>query len=229
MNKFDILLWDLDDTLLDFGQSENHAITSCFDHFKIPYFKEMIDRYSAINLSYWKRFEKGEIAKQEVLYGRFRQLFQEFGIKNIQPEEFQLLYQEELGSTFFYNDDSFEICRKLSDDFNQYIVTNGIVITQEKKLRLSKFDQIMDGICISEKLGFQKPQAQFFEKCFELIGNVDKEKVLIIGDSLTSDIKGGNNAGIATCWYNPKKNECQENVVVNYEIDSLNQIFDIIY
>ena len=229
MNKFDILLWDLDDTLLDFGQSENHAITACFDHFKIQYFKEMIDRYSAINLSYWKRFEKGEIAKQEVLYGRFRQLFQEFGIKNIQPEEFQLLYQEELGSTFFYNDDSFEICRKLSDDFNQYIVTNGIVITQEKKLRLSKFDQIMDGICISEKLGFQKPQSQFFEKCFELIGNVDKEKVLIIGDSLTSDIKGGNNAGIATCWYNPKKNECQENVVVNYEIDSLNQIFDIIY
>ena len=229
MRKFDTLLWDLDDTLLNFGQSEKHAITSCFDQFQISYDEEMVKRYSDINLSFWKRFEKGEIVKKEVLHGRFRQLFDEFGIINITPEEFQLLYQEELGSTYFYNDDSFEICKKLSTDFRQYIVTNGIVITQEKKLKLSGFDQIMNGICISEKFGYQKPQSEFFDKCFEFIGSVEKDKILMIGDSLTSDIKGGNNAGITTCWYNPKKNDCLEQVVVDYEIQSLDQIFDIVY
>ncbi len=229
MKKFDVLLWDLDDTLLDFGQSEKHAIVTCFQKFGIPFHEGMISRYSDINLVHWKKFERGEITKKDVLHGRFELFFKEFHIDGISPQEFQLLYQDELGSTYFYNDDSFELCKKLAKDFSQYIVTNGIVATQVKKLRLSGFDQIMNGIYISEQVGYQKPQIEFFDSCFESIGEVSKERVLIIGDSLTSDMRGGNNAGITTCWYNPLKKELEETVVIHYEIDSLNKLEEIIY
>ena len=229
MKKFDIILWDLDDTLLDFAKSESHAIKTCFEHFDLSIQEGMIERYSEINLWHWKKFEKNELGKMDVLHGRFRALFEEYGIKGLSPEEFQLLYQEELGGTYFYNDQSLDLCKKLAKEFDQYIVTNGIIITQTKKLRLSGFDQIMNGIYISELVGYQKPQKEFFEACFEQIKTTDRDKIIIIGDSLTSDMKGGNNAGITTCWYNPKRKKNTEEVRIDYEIDSLGQIENILY
>ena len=108
------------------------------------------------------------------------------------------------------------------------MVSNGTVVAQEKKLRLSGLGELMDGIFLSEAVGVEKPNVEFFERMFGNIDLVEKDQVLIVGDSLTSDIRGGNNAGIKTCWYNPDHKERYADVKIDYEIADLHEIYDII-
>ena len=107
-------------------------------------------------------------------------------------------------------------------------VTNGVSSTQRKKLRLSGLDQLFDDIFVSEEMGVPKPQLSYFEKCFEQIEDFQKEKTLIVGDSLSSDMQGGNNAGIACCWYNPYKSENDTGLKIDYEIQNLWEVEEII-
>ena len=127
-----------------------------------------------------------------------------------------------------FRDDSYEIVKSLRGKVKQYVVSNGTVVAQEKKLRLSGLGELMDSIFLSETLGVEKPNVEFFERMFETIGPVEKDQVLIVGDSLTSDIRGGNNAGIKTCWYNPDHKERYADVKIDYEIADLHEIYDII-
>ena len=127
-----------------------------------------------------------------------------------------------------FRDDSYEIVKSLRGKVKQYVVSNGTVVAQEKKLRLSGLGELMDSIFLSEALGVEKPNVEFFERMFETIGPVEKDQVLIVGDSLTSDIRGGNNAGIKTCWYNPDHKERYADVKIDYEIADLHEIYDII-
>ena len=122
----------------------------------------------------------------------------------------------------------YEIVKSLRGKVKQYVVSNGTVVAQEKKLRLSGLGELMDSIFLSETLGVEKPNVEFFERMFETIGPVEKDQVLIVGDSLTSDIRGGNNAGIKTCWYNPDHKERYADVKIDYEIADLHEIYDII-
>lgn len=227
--KYDVLLWDVDDTLLDFGLSMNYAIRHCFEQIGMTISEEWIKRYSAINESYWKRLEKGEVTKQQVLRGRFVDLFDEMGIGMLEEQlmEFQSNYQRALGEVFFYRDSSYELCMKLKEDCRQYLVTNGVESTQRNKLRLAGFDRLMDGIFISEVIGHVKPKKEFFDACFEQIRDFDKKKVLLIGDSLSSDIKGAQNAGIDCCWYNPQ-NQRKGDIIPDYEIQNLWDVIKII-
>ena len=133
-------------------------------------------------------------------------------------EEFNAKYQYALGDTIVPRDNSLEIVRKLQGKVRQYVVSNGTIIAQNKKLRLSGLGALMDGIFLSEELGVEKPNIEFFEKTFSSIGQVDPRETIIIGDSLSSDIRGGNNAGILTCWYNPSGKEAPENLRIDYEI-----------
>ena len=130
--------------------------------------------------------------------------------------------------TIVFRDDSYEIVKSLRGKVKQYVVSNGTVVAQEKKLRLSGLGELMDSIFLSEALGVEKPNVEFFERMFETIGPVEKDQVLIVGDSLTSDIRGGNNAGIKTCWYNPDHKERYADVKIDYEIADLHEIYDII-
>ena len=219
--RYDVLLWDVDDTLLDFGLSMNYAIRHCFEQINMTISDEWIIRYGEINDSYWKRLEKGEVTKPQVLRGRFEDLFEEMGI-NMTDEQltgFQSNYQRALGDVFFYRDSSYELCFKLKEKCRQYLVTNGVESTQRNKLKLAGFDKIMDGIFISEVIGYVKPKKEFFDACFEQIKDFDKKRVLLIGDSLSSDIKGARNAGIDCCWYNPTgcsaQNACPDYVIHN--------------
>lgn len=227
--KYDILLWDVDDTLLDFGYSERYAIKHCFELIGREISAEWISRYAEINDNYWKRLEKGEVTKAEVLRGRFADLFSEMGIEVAEEElrEFQLNYQKALGSVYYYRDSSYELCKKLKGHCRQYLVTNGVESTQRNKLKLSGLDALMDDIFISEVIGFVKPRKEFFDACFAQIPDVDKERVLLIGDSLSSDIKGAKNAGIASCWYNPK-GKTAEGIVPDYVIENLWEVEQII-
>lgn len=235
MSKFKIILWDVDGTLLDFLEAEKCAIRSCFDKFQMGYCSdEMIARYSAINKRYWEALERGEVTKTEVLVGRYREFFEGEGIDTSLAEAFNEEYQIRLGDTCVFCDNAFELVSELRGKYKQYAVTNGTAVAQERKLRNSKLETILDGVFISDKIGFEKPTVEFFDAVFTTLdeefgnGGYKKEEILIIGDSLTSDIKGGNNAGIKTCWYNPKEMENNQGVSVDYEIKNLSELCQIL-
>ena len=227
--KYDILLWDVDDTLLDFGLSEKYAIRHCFELIGRNISDEWIKRYSEINQSYWKRLEKGEVTKSQVLRGRFEDLLSEMNIVMSQDAvtNFQMNYQRALGDVYYYRDSSYDLCKKLKETCRQYLVTNGVESTQRNKLKLAGFDVLMDDIFISEVIGHVKPKKEFFDTCFAQIKDCDKKRILLIGDSLSSDIKGAKNAGITSCWYNPDKKKA-EGVTPDYEIDNLWDVVNII-
>ena len=223
------ILWDVDGTLLDFIAAEKAAIKTLFGEFNLGQCSdEMIKRYSEINKTYWQRLERGEITKQEVLVGRFKEFFKSEGIDISVVEEFNSLYQLRLGDTIVYHDDSLEIIKSLQGRVRQYVVSNGTVEAQSKKLRLSGLGELVDGIFLSEQIGVEKPNIEFFDKVLEEIKPADRSSILIVGDSLTSDIQGGNNAGIVTCWYNPLGDKAPDKYRIDYEISDLHQIYEII-
>ena len=223
------ILWDVDGTLLDFLAAEEAAIRKLFVEFDMGECSdEMLARYSKINRSYWERLERNEIAKQQVLVGRFEEFFASEGLDAGVAEQFNAKYQYALGDTIVPRDNCPEIVRKLQGKVRQYVVSNGTIIAQNKKLRLSGLGALMDGIFLSEELAVEKPNIEFFEKAFSSIGQVDPRETIIIGDSLSSDIRGGNNAGILTCWYNPSGKEAPENFRIDYEIGDLHQVFDLL-
>lgn len=228
MNRFTTVLWDVDGTLLDFLYSQRYAITKCFRSNGREITEEQIKRYSRINDDYWKRLELGEVTKEQLLKGRFVTLFEEYGITDIDLNAFLQEYQQALGSVFSYLDDSLAICRTLTDKVQQYVITNGVTSTQQNKLQLSGLAGVMDGIFISEQIGVPKPKKEFFDYCLAHIEEKDKSKILIVGDSLTSDVKGGVLSDIPTCWYRPDTAVNDTPYKPDYEISDLHQIFDIL-
>lgn len=229
MPRFDILLWDVDGTLLDFIAAEKAAVQTLFREFGLgECTDEMVERYSRINKEYWERLERGELRKPEILVRRFADFFASEGLDASKAPEFNEQYQVRLGDTVVFCDDSYELLSSLRGRVKQYAVSNGTVVAQTRKLRRSGFDRLLDGVFLSEELGYEKPATEFFDRVFAAIGEPDRERVLIVGDSLTSDITGGNRAGIRTCWYNPKGEPNLTAAHADYEIRDLHGILDII-
>ncbi len=229
MGKYKIILWDLDQTLLNFDLSMDHAIRATFKRFGLPIDDDIVVRYDAINRSFWNRFELGEINKEEVKTGRFRVLFEELDIQHISPEEVAITYQEELGNVFFYMDGAKELVTKLREmGYRQYVVTNGVNSTQANKMKLSGLDQIVDGVFVSELMGYPKPMKEYFEACFAALPDVKREECILVGDSLTSDMRGANNAGITACWFNPNGKRKDIDVKIDYEIHHLDELMSIL-
>ena len=229
MGKIKVILWDIDGTLLNFAEAEKAAIRTCFGMFGLgECTDEMLADYSEINRNYWKRLERGEISKKEVLEGRFREFFAKYNLDVSAAEKFNTQYQVSLGDTVVFYPNGLEVVQALKGKIPQYAVTNGTKIAQDKKLKNSDLIHILDGVFISEVVGVEKPGVGFFEKVFELIGEYDKSEVMIIGDSLTSDIQGGNNVDIVTCWFNPGGKKEETDLRIDYEIRDLGEILKIV-
>ena len=229
MKQIKVLLWDIDQTLLNFYAAEACAIRACFSIFELGECTDsMLAQYSAINNKYWKRLEKNEITKREVLEGRFFEFFSLNGIHTDIVKDFNDEYQIRLGDTVCFHDNAYEIVKALKGRFKQYGVTNGTAVAQNRKLEKSGLGALFDGVFISDEIGFEKPSRSFFDLVFRTIGDYDKEEIMIIGDSLTSDIKGGNNAGILCCWYNPSGHENNLGLRIDYEISDLNSVLNIL-
>lgn len=225
-----VLLWDLDGTLLNFDAAEHNALKACFEKLGLGVCTdEMIERYVKINKQYWQKLERGEISKQEVLIGRFREFFRKEGLEAECAEGFNEEYQIRLGDTIVFCDDAFELVKEFKQKgYLQYIVTNGTKVAQDRKLDRSGLRELFDGIFISEEVGFEKPMKGFFDKVFNEIGTYHSDEVIIIGDSLSSDMCGGNNVGITCCWYNPKKEANQSDLQIDYEIADLRELKEIL-
>ena len=229
MGKIKVILWDIDGTLLNFAEAEKAAIRTCFGMFELgECTDEMLADYSEINRNYWKRLERGEISKKEVLEGRFREFFAKYNLDVSAAEKFNTQYQVSLGDTVVFYPNGLEVVQALKGKIPQYAVTNGTKIAQDKKLKNSDLIHILDGVFISEVVGVEKPGVGFFDKVFETIGEYDKSEMMIIGDSLTSDIQGGNNVGIVTCWFNPGGKKEETDLRIDYEIRDLGEILKIV-
>ena len=229
MRKYTTVFWDLDQTLLDFDRSMEYALQAVFAQYGLKINEEMTARYSVINRSYWLRLESGELSKEQVTVGRLRTFFEELGITHVSPEELNVDYQRELGSVFFFMEGAKELVALLKErGYRQYVVTNGVNATQANKMRLSGLDRIMDGVFVSELMGYPKPRKEFFDGCFAALSDVDRNKCILVGDSLTSDMRGAENAGIASCWFNPEKQEKDVDVRTDYEIRRLEELISIL-
>jgi 2-haloacid dehalogenase len=224
-----VLLWDIDGTILNFKIAERNSLRACFDEFGLGECSdETVAQYSAINQSYWERLELGELTKAQVLLNRFADFLEVNGITSVEAQDFCNLYEKKVGETIEFIDDCYELLKMLQGDYKQYAVTNGALAVQQKKLKDSGLCEIFDGVFISDEVGYEKPNKLFFDFVLENIEPVDRDEILVIGDSLTSDIKGGNNAGIKTCWYNPFELTNDKDVRTDYEIQNLNQIVDVL-
>ncbi len=221
--KYTTLLFDNDDTLMDFGDAERQGIERTFLANNIPYNEELLKSYSAINLSLWKLFEKGEIEKERIYTERFRLFSQKHNIP---------LDEEKISKEYFSNlqyghkriDGAYELIEKLHKDYDIYVITNGESSTQARRIKDSGLLPFYKDVFVSERTGYQKPHIGYFNYVFERINEKDRSKILVIGDSLTSDIQGGINAGLDTCWYNPKRKP-REKIVPTYEINSLEELY----
>ena len=217
------VLFDVDDTLLDFGKAEAAAIRKTFERIGIPVTDELIRRYSEINAQQWSRFEKGEITREKLLTERFDILFSELGI-NVPSEMAQASYEYLLGIGHYFVDGAEELLEALKDKYELYIVSNGNASVQDRRLKSAGIIPYFKEIFISERVGFNKPSAEFFEACFERIPGFEKDKAVIVGDRLSSDILGGINAGVKTCWFNPRGDAPDPDIPADYEIKHLGEL-----
>ena len=197
------LFLDLDGTLLDFTKAESMAAAKVLSIHGLPSDSKTVKLYSKINQSYWEKFERGEIPKSDIFEGRFKTLAEKLGItadtKAISDDYFIFLSEG-----YYTIDGAFELLRFLKEKgYKLYATTNGVARTQFKRIEKSGIDAYFDKVFVSEEVGFQKPDKRYFEYVIDHIPEKDKHHMLIIGDSQTSDILGGINSGIDTCWYNP--------------------------
>ncbi len=231
MNQIKILLWDLDGTINDFLATENYAIKKGFARLNLGQCTdEMVSRYSQINISYWEKLEKGEMSKHQILVNRFKDFFAEYDLPEQNADIFNKNYQIDLGDKLIFIDGALEVLQKIkkSKKIRQFVVTNGLVANQKRKLEGQELKPIFEYAFISDEVGFEKPNIEFFNAVFQKIGDIQKNQIMIIGDSLTSDIKGGNNAGIKTCWFNPNGKTNNQSVQIDYEISDLRQLLRIL-
>lgn len=220
---FRTILLDLDDTILDFGAAEHAAIAKTFAQIGLEPTEALIARYSEINISQWEAFERGEISRDTVLTRRFELLFGELGVK-LDAAYCEDIYRGYLGIGHYFVDGAVELLEYLFPKYDLYIASNGVAATQNTRLASANISHYFKDIFISETTGHHKPEREYFDYCFAHIENFDPETTIMIGDSLTSDIRGGLNAGIKTCWFNPKGKENRTQIVPDYEVSSLEEL-----
>lgn len=225
--KYKTLLFDADDTLLDFQANQYDALTNLFNKLGYEINDDLREKYNIVNHGLWRQYEEGHIPKEAVLNTRFSSFFETIGI-HVDGKETEKLYRQNLNQGAQLIPGAIELCEKLYNTYDLYIVTNGERQTQEVRFKKSGLDKYFKDIFISEAIGYPKPNREFFDYVFNKIENFNKDNSLIIGDSLNSDIKGGINAGIDTCWYNPSRIINTIKATPTYEITTLEEIYEII-
>lgn len=226
MSKYDVILFDADETLFDFSMAEKQALIKTLNYYNIPYSEELNEKYSSINENLWKQYERDEIDNEYLQKTRFMQFFKElsFSYDGIKANE---IYLNHLSDGTNLLPHAKEVCETLCKTQTLYVVTNGISRVQRKRFENSELKPYFKDMIVSEDIGYQKPQKEYFDYVFKKIGQVDKQNMLLVGDSLTSDILGANNAKIDCCWYNPNNKENKTDAICTYEIQSLKELYQI--
>lgn len=220
------VLFDADDTLLDFHKAERMALRQVLLSFGITPTDEMMDRYSVINAGLWHAFERGEVTKEQIKSERYRRLFAEYGVgQGLDTRAVSDRYLEYLSAGGYLLDGAAALCNALKDaGYDLYVITNGVPRTQYLRLEHSGLMPLLSGVFVSEDVGAQKPFKAFFDYALSHITERDMQNVLVVGDSLGSDIQGAANVGLDCVWFNPKQKPNDRALPVTFEAQSLAQI-----
>ena len=203
--RFDTVLIDIDDTLFDFRKSSFEALVKAFAEISVTFTEEDMPKYEVFNNQMWKSYELGEIEKDFIYPERFRRYFASIGL-DADPVALNRRYLLELAEGRNFMPHCLELLKALHGKYLVVIVTNGDTYAQERRIEISGMAQYFDYVFISEQLGTKKPEKDFYDKVFERIGAHRRESAIMVGDSLSSDMQGGRNAGITTCFYGKKEN-----------------------
>ena len=223
MARYRNVLFDVDDTLLDFGAAERLALRLLFEEHDFPFTPETEAAYKRINQELWHAFEMGTVSRDEVLHSRHSRLFKEFG-READGAKMDAIFSGHLEAGCQLVNGAFELIVGLQAEYSLYLVTNGVSRIQDKRLRGSGLHPLFKGIFVSEDTGYQKPMKQYFDYVFARIPDFSAHETLIIGDSLTADIRGGHGAGLDTCWFNPGAKPNDSGVTPTYEIRQLGDL-----
>lgn len=227
MKNYNTILFDADGTLFDFKRSEREALQKVFAKHNYILDENVKETYHRINYFLWEQYELGAIDRNMVIYTRFVKLFEEIGIDG-DGITFEDEFQEILGGEHALIEGAIEVLEYLYPKYELYVVTNGVTKTQMRRLMDSNLNKYFKDIFVSETTGYQKPMREYFDCCFERIPKLDISKTIIIGDSISSDIKGGNNAGIDTCWFNYHNVPKEAHLRIDYEIKNLKELYHIL-
>lgn len=226
MKAYRFLLLDADGTLLDFDKDMDHAFRAtyetCFSSQR-PFSQELLDCYETCNSRWWQKLERGECTKPQLVVARFVDFLRETGLSGV-PEEINRLYFENLGQGGALLPGALELVRDLAQRYQLYIVTNGNAATQKPRLARSGLMGYVKEYFVSEDAGAAKPDKRYFDYVFARIPGFPKESALLIGDSPTSDMRGAQNAGVDSLWYNPKGETLPEGMAVTYQAESFGKI-----
>jgi len=227
MSRYSWLLFDADGTLFDYNKAEATALVDAFGAFGFDFLPEYAKTYREINDRYWRDFELGLIDQKSLRSERFLELLGSLELE-ADPDLFSRKYLEFLSMGTYLIAGVERVLEVLQPEYNMAILTNGLQDVQRPRFSRSSIGSYFTVWIISEEVGYAKPDPAIFDAVFEMIGNPPLEQVLIIGDSLTSDIAGGLNYGIDTCWFNPSKQRSPQNMDIRYEITELSQLLEIL-
>ena len=223
---FEFLFLDLDDTILDFQKAEHVALSKTLRGFGLEPTETVLKRYNLINKAHWEALERKELTREQVLLGRFQVLFEEMGI-SAEPVKVARAYEHNLSIGHWFLPGAEEAVARLSRKYKLYLTSNGTASVQKGRMTSANLYRFFQEVFVSQEIGANKPAPEYFERCFARIPGFDKSKAIIVGDSLTSDILGGQNAGIATCWVNPHHKQGRPDIRVDYEIAALSQLEEL--
>jgi YjjG family noncanonical pyrimidine nucleotidase len=225
--QYQWIIFDADGTLFDYDQAEYSALHQAFDHFGYEYKPDYLALYRKCNKKLWDAFERGTVTIDKLKVKRFELFLDEIGL-SVNASEFGGQYLHHLSKGTQLLDGAEKVLEDLSGKVGLILMTNGIKEVQRSRLSLSTIKSYFSDIIISDEVGVAKPDKKIFEIALENMSIADKSTILMVGDNLSSDIKGGNDFGIDTCWYNPKQNEIDPDIRATYEVKDFNELILII-
>ena len=226
--KYKVILFDADKTLFDFKKAEREAFKNTMIDFGVDYDEDYhFNTYEEINSAIWKELEQGLITQQKLKVERFRRFIDKIEM-NFDENEFASTYMKYLGDGSFLFEGAIELIEDLSKKYTLSIVTNGLTVVQERRIKKSVIAKYFKDIVISEEIGIAKPHPDIFEHAINNLGEFNKDEILMIGDNIGSDIKGGINYNIDTCWYNPNKVENKSNLSPTYEMVDYKEVRNLL-
>ena len=216
------LFLDLDDTILDFHKAERLAIAKTIREFGVEPTEEVLERYHWINKWHWEQLELGLMTRAEVLVKRFDALFTELGA-TVDAAACAKAYEKNLSIGHYFLPGAEEAVDRLHKKYRLFLASNGTASVQKGRMTSANLYRFFEKVFVSQEIGHNKPSMDYFNACFAQIPGFDKEKAIMVGDSLSSDIKGGINAGLKTVWVNPNHADCGA-IKPDYEIEALHQL-----
>lgn len=224
--KYTTLLFDADGTLYDFKKTENEALKSFYEHYRIPCpFEEFVTVYKEENKKLWILLEEDEVTPENIKIERFTNTMKALGLNHDKSHEMSQYFIEALANGEYLLDGAYEMVSALPKDYEMFIITNGLWDVQKKRIGQSDlYEKHFKGMVVSDKVGVGKPSPKIFDEMFKVAENPEKSDVLIIGDNLNSDIKGGKLYGIDTCWYNPSDQEFSGDYKPTYTVQSFQEL-----